>query len=650
MTEQPPTLTIDQALYGYSDGHRQLAASTQLSSVDGYALATRSDLASNARLRPDTSYVGGFALKESGAFAFIKTWPAPEMPRPGCVWSHVLILPRKFLTGQVNLGVLTSLFRKPGPGAPLDEFTRKIEVRRLIKSAGADRLEVEKIIAAYYAGQSLHYAELPGEKFEAALLAVWSQQWPKLRQDFQFRMVFGSTATADEKGLIIRVASSAASTKPSGADLDPASWIAVAADDATSTTITPLRRFLWRYGKDVARPRTAFRPLVELHTAFAGNATQPPEVLLRTFANPLDAATLKRDALGVSPTALSLMKRYDGEDFVRLALDSRAITSGLVKPEELEAAMNALPQSDLKRAAIALGRMSDAESNDAAIITLALSRVIEPDALSDDAVPTSFVMSVLRARPELIEEFDATRLQDEDILALLEVVRSKPAAGRLVAALMTRPPSATSRSPVVKRVGEAFVVAVRLSADNLLHDDWRHVFSAHAREAISGGLGEIEGSKQASHAAALIGFSLEHDAKPSAFIKAAGRPGASASTTEQTELDAYLLILCGRRNIVKSMQIVADVLPRLRSVALADGFSDRTRALLDRQLPYLAASWDINKRLLKLLRNARRDGADIDRVVESLSLSEEELLYVFDEDHEGFASIMARLISSFYRV
>ena len=161
MTKPSQTLTIDQALFGYSDGHRRLAASVQLSSNDAYELATRSDLASNARLGRGESYVSGFTLKDSGTFAFVKTWAAPEMPRPGCVWSHVLLLPRKFLIGQVNLGVLRSVFRRPEAAHQFDAYATAIQVKRLLKSAPADRLETQRIISAYYQGGSLHYSELP---------------------------------------------------------------------------------------------------------------------------------------------------------------------------------------------------------------------------------------------------------------------------------------------------------------------------------------------------------------------------------------------------------------------------------------------------------------------------------------------------------
>ncbi len=164
---------------------------------------------------------------------------------------------------------------------------------------------------------------------------------------------------------------------------------------------------------------------------------------------------------------------------------------------------------------------------------------------------------------------------------------------------------------------------------------------------VARGLTELKGSKQVSHAVALIDFSTQHDVKPSAFVEAAGRAGPGATEAEQIDLDVYLLVLC-RWNSARFMDIFADILPRLRNVALANNFSVRGRALLDHHLPYVSESWDLNKRLLKLVRNARREGADIDRLIERMSLSEDELLYVFDKDGDELKSLISRLFWPFY--
>jgi len=187
--------------------------------------------------------------------------------------------------------------------------------------------------------------------------------------------------------------------------------------------------------------------------------------------------------------------------------------------------------------------------------------------LSDDAIPIPFVMYVLGMRPELIEGFDATRLDEADILALLEVAPDSSAVARLLSVLLTRPPSEQSRSSIVRWVGEAFVEAVRLSLEGTLHARWRQVFPSHARDAVALGLGELKGVRAVSHVVALIDFSTEHDAEPSAFVKEASQPGPSAFDAERADLDVCLLVLCSKRDVAKAMAIVSDVLPRVCNVA-----------------------------------------------------------------------------------
>src|SRR4051794_284651 len=91
------TFEAHQALYGYDDGHRLLASSVELDGVDQHLLARQTD-------SPDAGTPGWEALLAgyplpSGRYAWTMTWPAPEMSRPGCVWTHVLILDLAALTG-----------------------------------------------------------------------------------------------------------------------------------------------------------------------------------------------------------------------------------------------------------------------------------------------------------------------------------------------------------------------------------------------------------------------------------------------------------------------------------------------------------------------------------------------------------------------
>ncbi|MGJ7918413.1 hypothetical protein ACI48D_23455 [Massilia sp. LXY-6] len=81
-------LKVHQALHGYSDGHRQLACSARVGPKDTRLMLVMSDVSGPGVAQSGLAYLTGYPLQESGFYALSKTWPAPEMPRPGCVWTH----------------------------------------------------------------------------------------------------------------------------------------------------------------------------------------------------------------------------------------------------------------------------------------------------------------------------------------------------------------------------------------------------------------------------------------------------------------------------------------------------------------------------------------------------------------------------------
>ena len=107
---QVPPLVSHQALYGYDDGHRLLAASFEMSSDDRRLLQRQTDTPDAGLDAEWSELLAGYPLP-SGRYAWTMTWPAPEMRRPGCVWTHVV-----FFDDQT--------IDQHDPGPPLDSFRR----------------------------------------------------------------------------------------------------------------------------------------------------------------------------------------------------------------------------------------------------------------------------------------------------------------------------------------------------------------------------------------------------------------------------------------------------------------------------------------------------------------------------------------------
>jgi hypothetical protein len=60
-----------------------------------------------------SGYLTGYPLTESGYYAFARTWPAPEMPRPGCVWTHTILIEFSDIPSLQSAIGLLGLFRRP---------------------------------------------------------------------------------------------------------------------------------------------------------------------------------------------------------------------------------------------------------------------------------------------------------------------------------------------------------------------------------------------------------------------------------------------------------------------------------------------------------------------------------------------------------
>src|ERR1700688_4673813 len=102
-------MTIEHCLFGYEDGHRLLASSMLLGSEVTSELTLLSDLAPGAHFGSSDGYWTGIPLPQLQRYALMRTWPAPEMPRPGCVWTHVLLVETSLFEDVSSLSRLREL-------------------------------------------------------------------------------------------------------------------------------------------------------------------------------------------------------------------------------------------------------------------------------------------------------------------------------------------------------------------------------------------------------------------------------------------------------------------------------------------------------------------------------------------------------------
>jgi hypothetical protein len=97
---------VHQFLHGYSEGHRLIEGSAKLPSELARLMLKMSDLSGSSVVSGFERYITAYPLESINAYALAMTWYAPEMPRPGCVWTHTIVLSTQTLATIPSLVTL----------------------------------------------------------------------------------------------------------------------------------------------------------------------------------------------------------------------------------------------------------------------------------------------------------------------------------------------------------------------------------------------------------------------------------------------------------------------------------------------------------------------------------------------------------------
>lgn len=272
------TPTINQALHGYNDGHRLIASSISLSSADARTMIVMSDL-SGAGVKPEgTGYLTGYPLEGAGKYVLARTWAAPEMPRPGCVWTHSLIIENADLAALKSAAGLLASFRRPDAALAKAEYSspttipvEDVPVRPVLLTLR----EREIVNALYAAPEKLIVAEADdAEEDERLLTAIWLQQWPRLRRAFGFCTLAGMDRSKKGTRVDIQLTPSIDrqmrskfpnSVVPSEVLSEPA--LEPLLVDLEGSELTQVREFLRKTGGDVEGGRQAMLPLCRMYSS-----------------------------------------------------------------------------------------------------------------------------------------------------------------------------------------------------------------------------------------------------------------------------------------------------------------------------------------------------------------------------------------------
>ena len=361
-------ININQALHGYNNGHALLASSVDLTSDTKRLILPISDMSGGSMQVGFETYLTGYPIKEENLYAIAKTWYAPEMKRPGCVWTHTLLIDFSDLPKINDLNALLFLFVRPENG----EFESKSYSSAIKYKSNqiGEKFEeatnnfndysglIRTILYSLYENytNSVFIKGRSTKELEKIILAIWKQQWPRIRRNFSFCTGAISPRTFDGSLLDLQLVSPKLDTiyfnndnialidiNDSRTDLKN-DWVSLAYESILHPN-SDLVSFFNFFGSDLTPRRTAFKSLAKTFLYFQTrqpNAFECLKFIAEQFPSLKEANSLKNGIFGFlnSPfnrflpkydelTILHLFsttKQYKSFDYHKLNLNERFLT------------------------------------------------------------------------------------------------------------------------------------------------------------------------------------------------------------------------------------------------------------------------------------------------------------------------------------
>ena len=114
---------VEQMLFGYDSGHTLINTSLKKKLIRQRDVDLLSDVSGIGKFG---NYITCYPICEDGYYVFAKTWYADEMQRPGCVWTHVILILFEDVVrckGKINI---SELFHRPNLNKGFDDYGKSI--------------------------------------------------------------------------------------------------------------------------------------------------------------------------------------------------------------------------------------------------------------------------------------------------------------------------------------------------------------------------------------------------------------------------------------------------------------------------------------------------------------------------------------------
>lgn len=522
---------IHQALHGYGDGHRQLALSATLKPRDQKTLLALSDISGPGARLDEDGYLTGYPLSDSGFFALGRTWPAPEMPRPGCVWTHTLLIDFNDLAAFEALSSLLRLFKRPMGLSSFQEYAMptRMDIDSFSELSSDAEAWAKPVVAALYGKpKSRIVATRYGPEVDSAVLAIWSQQWPRLRRGFRFCTLAASDRSVEGAGFDLQLLPSLDRSVRSrfsevvdaeSVRLTPAPWVGDTLQDLSHPDQSGLRTFFRRLGSDVTGGREVFRPLCRLHRAVETSSQDPGAIH--------EAITILQGELGAkqarsarSIVAKSALETVDTLD--EMSFDFLWTNLNLVESDVLDAFAARLGRSAWHRDPQRLVQLLNSDIAEKVVLDRVFALLEIDELIAGLKVSPQLFGIALARRPELVREPNFWS-DIETVDASFEAAESEGLQFAAVSAILESGRSDLSLA-TVQAFGSRVVLEALSSTTNTKSNDLKAWTQAAAIDVK-----------------AVAGFLANHSSIPRQIIYALAQILPSDSVPNDYGVDPWLL-------------------------------------------------------------------------------------------------------------
>lgn len=298
-------LLIDQCIFGYSDGHRLLSCSFNIPEKIVSLLLPISDMAPGIMYLDNDGYISGLPIPTIKKYALIRTWPAYEMKRPGCVWSHVLFIPFELFSSVNNLATLNKYFYKPEGN--LSKYSEKIPpfYHDIQDNYKISQHKVSDIIECVYDRNTRNnIIDTPTlANIENEIFAFWSHQWPKLRRSFSFTFTGvvdrQTLKITDKNDIVFHLTEKQLDEEKLNSKKNKPKWISTLSKDIMKEQPSQLRNYLWNYGRYINGGRRKIKYLIDIYntctegdTSTNGSIHNALQLITDNFSTPNESIPL----------------------------------------------------------------------------------------------------------------------------------------------------------------------------------------------------------------------------------------------------------------------------------------------------------------------------------------------------------------------